>query len=110
MGGFTYKDREARLIYSFEAKAKDDNRLGLATLFGRVVISAATGRWIQRRFFPKLRSESVTLLIGITFWVVMASLPYLWPLVVAGLLVTSLGLALTARYRLSWKKSESAKV
>jgi hypothetical protein len=82
----------------------------VATLFGRVVISAATGRWIQRRFFPKLRSESVTLLIGITFWVVMASLPYLWPLVVAGLLVTSLGLALTARYRLSWKKSESAKV
>jgi hypothetical protein len=82
----------------------------VATLFGRVVISAATGRWIQRRFFPKLKSESVTLLIGITFWVVMASLPYLWPLVVAGLLVTSLGLALTARYRISWKKSESAKV
>jgi ABC-type multidrug transport system fused ATPase/permease subunit len=82
----------------------------VSTLFGRVVISAATGRWIQRRFFPKLKSESVTLLIGITFWVVMASLPYLWPLVVAGLLVTSLGLALTARYRLSWKKSESAKV
>lgn len=82
----------------------------VATLFGRVVISAATGRWLQRRFFPKLKSESVTLLIGITFWVVMTSLPYVWPIVVAGLLVTSLGLALTARYRLSWKKSESAKV
>ena len=82
----------------------------VATLFGRVVISAATGRWLQRRFFPKLKSESVTLLIGVTFWVIMASLPYVWPIVVAGLLVTSLGLALTARYRLSWKKSESAKV
>jgi hypothetical protein len=81
----------------------------VATLFGRVVISAATGRWLQRRFFPKLKSESVTLLIGVTFWVIMASLPYVWPIVVAGLLVTSLGLALTARYRLSWKKSESAK-
>ena len=82
----------------------------VATLFGRVVISAATGRWLQRRFFPKLKSESVTLLIGVTFWVIMASLPYVWPIIVAGLLVTSLGLALTARYRLTWKKSESAKV
>ena len=79
----------------------------VATLFGRVVISAATGRWLQRRFFPKLKSESVTLLIGVTFWVIMASLPYVWPIVVAGLLVTSLGLALTARYRLNWKKSEA---
>lgn len=82
----------------------------VATLFGRSVISAATGRWLQRRFFPKLKSESVTLLLGVTFWVVMASLPYVWPMVVAGLLVTSLGLTLTARYRLSWKKSESAQV
>lgn len=82
----------------------------VATLFGRVVISAATGRWLQRRFFPKLKSESVILLLGVTFWVVMASLPYVWPLVVAGLLITSLGLALTARYRLSWNKSESPKL
>lgn len=82
----------------------------VATLFGRVVISATTGRWLQRRFFPNLQSESVTLLMGVTFWVIMASLPYVWPVVVAGLLVTSLGLALTARYRLSWKKSEPAKL
>lgn len=79
----------------------------VSTLFGRVVISAATGRWLQRRFLPQVKSESITLLIGVSFWVVMASLPYVWPIVVAGLLVTSLGLALTARYRLSWKKSES---
>jgi hypothetical protein len=82
----------------------------VATLFGRVVISATTGRWLQRRFFPNLQSESVTLLMGVTFWVIMASLPYVWPVVVAGLLVTSLGLALTARYRLTWKKSEPAKL
>jgi hypothetical protein len=82
----------------------------VATLFGRAVICAATGRWIQRRFFPGVRSESVTLLMGVTFWVVMASLPFVWPVVVAGLLVTSLGLALTARYRLSWKKSEPSKI
>ena len=80
----------------------------VATLFGRVVIFAATGRWLQRRFLPRLQSESITLLLGVTFWVVMASLPYVWPIIIAGLLVTSLGLALTARYRISWKKPRSA--
>jgi hypothetical protein len=79
----------------------------VATLFGRVVIIAATGRWLQRRFLPRLHSESVILLLGVTFWVVMASLPYVWPIIIAGLLVVSLGLALTARYRISWKKPRS---
>lgn len=77
----------------------------VATLFGRVVIFAATGRWMQRRFLPRLQSESVILLLGVTFWATLASVPYVWPLVIAGLLVASLGLALTARYRLSWKKA-----
>src|SRR6266850_2039513 len=76
----------------------------VATLFGRVVIFLATGKWLQRRLLPRLQSESVTLLLGVTFWVVMASLPYVWPIIIAGLLVVCLGLALTARYRLSWKK------
>jgi hypothetical protein len=77
----------------------------VATLFGRVVIFAATGRWMQRRFLPRLQSESVILLLGVTFWATLASVPYVWPIVIAGLLVASLGLALTARYRISWKKS-----
>jgi hypothetical protein len=79
----------------------------VATLFGRVVISAATGRWLQRRLLPNVKSESVILLLGVAFWVALASLPYIWPIVDAGLLVVSLGLALTARYRLNWKKAES---
>jgi hypothetical protein len=82
----------------------------VATLFGRVVIFAATGQWLQRRFFPRLQSESITLLLGVIFWVVLASLPYVWPIVIAGLLVVSLGLALTARYRINWKKSVPGKV
>ena len=76
----------------------------VSSLFGRVVILATTGRWLQRRFWPRLKSESVTLLLGVTFWVIMASLPYVWPIVIAGLFVVSMGLALTARYRISWKK------
>ena len=79
----------------------------VATLFGRVVIFVTTGRWLQRRFLPRLQSESVTLLLGVTLWAILASLPYVWPIVIAGLVVVSMGLALTARYRISWKKPQS---
>ena len=80
----------------------------VATVFGRVVIFAATGQWLQRRLLPRLRSESVILLIGVTFWIILSSLPYIWPFVQAGLLVASLGLALTARYRIGWTKTKPA--
>ncbi len=82
----------------------------VATLFGRVVIFAATGQWLQHKIWPRLHSESITLLLGVAFWVALASLPYVWPIVITGLLVTSLGLALTARYRLSWKRAQAADV
>ena len=48
------------------------------------------------------------LLLGVTFWIVLSSIPYVWPFVQAGLLVASLGLALTARYRVGWKKTAQA--
>jgi hypothetical protein len=82
--------------------------LMVAYLFGRVVIHAATGRWLQRLLLSEGRhSESVALLLGAAFWALVLSLPYIWPLVVAGLLVTSLGLALTARYRVGWKRTQN---
>lgn len=77
----------------------------LSYLFGRVVVHAATGRWLQRVLLPEeRRSESVALLLGAAFWAVALALPYAWPLLVLGLVVVSLGLALTARYRLGRKK------
>lgn len=82
----------------------------VAFLFGRVVIHAATGRWLQRILLAEGRqSESMALLLGVTFWTAILSLPYMWPLVVAGLMVTSLGLALTARYRIVWKREQPAR-
>ncbi|HEV2913040.1 MAG TPA: hypothetical protein VGX92_06970 [Pyrinomonadaceae bacterium] len=82
--------------------------LTIAYLFGRVVIHAATGRWLQRLILPEGKhSESVALLLGAGFWAVVLSLPYVWPLLVAGLVVTSLGLALTARYRVGWKRTQN---
>lgn len=81
----------------------------IAGLFGRVIIYAATGRWLQRRYLPIGKSsESVALLIGTSFWIALSSLPYIWPLVVTTLIVTSLGLALTARYHVSWKRRQTA--
>jgi hypothetical protein len=77
----------------------------LAYLFGRVAIQAATGQWLQRKFFgERFRSDSVALLTGAIVWAILLSLPYVWPFVGAGLLVASLGLALTARYRVAWKR------
>ena len=82
----------------------------VATVFGRVVIFAATGQWLQKLLRSRLQSESVTLLIGVAFWIVLSSLPFIWPLIQAGLLVASLGLALTARYKIAWKKTAPVKV
>ena len=80
----------------------------VAALFGRVVVYAATGRWLQRKFLPaSANSETVALLLGTVFWIALASLPYVWPLVVSVLIVTSLGLALTARYGIGWKQAKA---
>ena len=80
--------------------------LVLSYVFGRVVIHAATGRWLQRLLLAeKNRSETVALFLGALFWSAALALPYVWPLLVAGLVVTSLGLALTARRRAGWKRA-----
>ena len=79
----------------------------IAGLFGRVMIYAATGRWFQRRFLKfGSNSESMALLSGTVFWITLSSLPYVWPVVVAAILVTSLGLALTARYKVGWRRQQ----
>jgi hypothetical protein len=78
----------------------------IAGLFGRVMIYAATGRWLQRVLKHQKNSEAVALLIGTTVWIILSSLPYVWPFVVAIVWVLSLGLALTARYRMGWKRKQ----
>lgn len=71
-----------------------------AGLFGRVILYAATGRWLQKNYVPfGKNSEAVALLLGTSFWVLLTSLPYVWPFMAAFILIISFGLALTARYR-----------
>jgi len=75
-------------------------------VFGRVVIYAATGRWLQRRFMRLgQNSESMALLLGTVVWGIFSSLPYIWPFIIAFTVVLSLGLALTAGRGKSWKKA-----
>lgn len=78
----------------------------VAGLFGRVILYAATGRWLQRKYVPVGRnSEAVALLLGTSFWVLLTSLPYVWPIMAAFIMIISFGLALTARYRVNWRAS-----
>ena len=78
----------------------------VAGVFGRVVIYAATGRFIQRRFLARNRnSEAMALLLGAVIWGVLSSLPYIWPFIIAFTLVLSLGLALTAGKGTLWKRA-----
>ena len=75
----------------------------VAGLFGRVILYAATGRWLQQKYVPAGKnSEAVALLLGTSFWVLLTSLPYVWPFMAAFILIISFGLALTARYRVGW--------
>lgn len=75
-----------------------------ASLFGRVILYAATGRWLQRKYVPiGKNSEAVALLLGTSFWVLLTSLPYVWPVMATLILTISFGLALTARYRVNWR-------
>ncbi|HEV2834203.1 MAG TPA: hypothetical protein VGW58_02740 [Pyrinomonadaceae bacterium] len=72
----------------------------VASLFGRVILYAATGKWLQQNYVPFARnSEAVALLLGTSFWVLLTSLPYVWPFMATFILIISFGLALTARYR-----------
>ncbi len=75
----------------------------VASLFGRVILYAATGRWLQRKYVPfGKNSEAVALLLGTSLWVLLTSLPYVWPFMATFILIISFGLALTARYRVNW--------
>ena len=78
----------------------------MSYLFGRVVIHAATGQWLQRVILPESwRSDTSALLLGSAFWTLILSLPYIWPVAIIGLMIVGFGVCLTGRYRLGWRST-----
>lgn len=77
----------------------------LGYVFGRVALQVSVGKLLQKRFLPEARqSETFAILIGVIFWTILLSVPYLWTLVLMIMLSASIGLILTARSTNNWQK------
>ncbi|MDQ6785787.1 MAG: polymer-forming cytoskeletal protein [Acidobacteriota bacterium] len=77
----------------------------LGYVFGRIALQVSVGKQLQKRFLPEHRqSETFAILIGVVFWTLMLSVPYLWIFALLALLSASIGLVLTARSLNTWQK------
>ena len=70
----------------------------LTYVFGRVVMQAVAGKWIQKLIFSdKKQSETIALFLGAFIWTFLLSMPYIWAFTLVALLMASFGIVLTAR-------------
>jgi len=77
--------------------------LMLAYVFGRVALNVSVGKLIQKRCFGSgNRSEALAILIGVVFWTLLLSVPYVWTLALFVLFSAGIGLVLTASSRRDW--------
>jgi len=80
--------------------------LMLAYVFGRVALQLSVGKLLQKSLLPAgNRSETLAILLGVLFWTLLLSLPYIWTLAIISLFIAGLGLVLTACTPTSWKRS-----
>lgn len=77
----------------------------LAYVFGRVALQVSVGNWILRKISSdKKPSETISIFVGVLFWTLLLSIPYIWTLAVFVLFTASLGLVLTASSKIGWEK------
>lgn len=77
----------------------------LSYVFGKTVLQISVGKRLQKHFLPENKqSETVAILIGVVFWTVLLSVPYLWLLALIVLFSAGIGLVLTARSTNVWQK------
>lgn len=70
----------------------------LGYVFGRIALQVSIGKKLQKRFLPEHRqTETFAILIGVVFWTILLSIPYLWIFALLTLLSASIGLVLTSR-------------
>jgi hypothetical protein len=75
----------------------------LAYVFGRVALHLSVGKWLQKTLLPVgTRSETLAILIGVVFWTLVLSVPFVWTLALVGLFSVGVGLVLTARSPSGW--------
>jgi hypothetical protein len=78
----------------------------LAYVFGRVTLQVSAGKLLQKYLLSeKNRSETLAILLGVLFWTVLLSLPYIWMFGVLALFSAGIGLVLTARPANGWQKN-----
>lgn len=76
----------------------------LAYVFGRVAVHVSLGKIIQKYLLSeKNKSETLAILLGVLFWTIILSVPYIWTIALFALFATGLGLVLTARSTTSWQ-------
>lgn len=77
----------------------------LSYVFGKTVLQISVGKQLQKRFLlENKRSETLAILIGVVFWTILLSVPYLWIFALLILFSLSVGIVLTARSPNVWQK------
>ncbi len=79
--------------------------LMLGYVFGRVALQVSVGKQLQKMILPENKhSETLAILLGVVVWTIFLSVPYFWTFALLVLMSVSLGLVLTARSTVIWKK------
>jgi len=69
----------------------------LGYVFGRAALQMTIGKILQKKLLSeKSQSETGALLIGVIFWTLLLSIPYIWTIALLILFSASIGLVLTA--------------
>lgn len=80
--------------------------LFFGSVFGRVALQVSYGKMIQKHFLSeKNRSETLSTLLGVLFWTLLLSIPYLWLIALFVVFAAGIGLILTARSPAGWKNT-----
>lgn len=78
----------------------------LGYVFGRVSLQVSLGKMIQKHFLSENnRSETLATLIGVMFWTLLLSLPYIWLIALFTVFTFGVGLILTARSPGKWQNA-----
>ncbi len=73
-------------------------------VFGRVSLQVSLGKMLQKQFLSENnRSETLAILIGVLFWTLFLSLPYVWPIGLFTVFIFGIGLVLTGGSPTKWK-------